>query len=97
MAIYYTTHEGGRIYQLPVKSNHIKLIRQLNRNRKKKGGKYFTHAKADYGKPFPFMIHSVFFVKGLRITKIWDSHIGGYRKLSKKITISLEIKKRITS
>jgi hypothetical protein len=82
MAIYYTAHEGGQIYQLPIKSNHIKLIRQLNRNRAKANGRYFTYVKVkiNNGKHLRLLIHSVIFIKGLSITKIWDSNICGYRK-----------------
>lgn len=78
MAIYYTEHEGGYLIKLPFRTMNQKVSRQLYKNRYQ----YFSFI-------YKIRVHSVFFCKGRRVTKIWDAHTNGYRiyKNKKKLIL----------
>ena len=86
MAIYSTTHEGGYLKPLPIKSSRQKIVKQLLANRKgRKANRYETgywkfqsHIKVT-GTKYPYLIHSVFWYKNGKLDRVWDANLNGYR------------------
>lgn len=81
MAIFYTIHESGLVARLPLKASNQKIIKHLRRCRRKIGGVYFSHIPMPKG--LPYLVSSVFFIKGSVVTKIWDASTGDYRNLDR--------------
>jgi hypothetical protein len=105
MATYlYTTYEAGKIDFLPIDSSHQKVLKQLYKNRRKvsgysnKGlvliGGFFSHIRCANIR-FPYKLHSVFFVKNGKVTKIWDASLNGFRPKKSLKFINQEVVKQI--
>ena len=90
--IYYTMHEGGSLYELRVKSMRQKIVRKLNKHRKKTTYRYFGKYVSSLSEIKSYSVQSVFFCKGEKVVRIWDAFLNGYR--SKKFTKGLTIPKK---
>ena len=82
MAIYYTCIEGGVVRKFPEKVTERIAIEELESNRikDKETGACFSFIKG-------WTIHSVFFVRGRRVMRIWDSDSPGFRPIKDKMIL----------
>ena len=80
MAIYYTCIPYDKVKKFPEKITEKEALKQLNSNRTKdeESGMCLSTLCG-------WTVHSVFFVRGRRVTRIWDSHIKGFRPIKDKI------------
>ena len=86
MAIYYTCIKAGIVKKFPEKVTERKAIEELGDNRLKveETGDCFSSING-------WIVHSVFFVRGRKVMRIWDSTSNGFRPIKEKITLHKSI------
>lgn len=87
--ILYTTTAGGWLYELPFKTSHQKIMKQLYKHRiatnpgaKGRSAPSFLSHLTQPGRKPSLVVHSVFFLKKNGILKkgrVWDATLNGYR------------------
>ena len=87
MAIYYTCIEAGIVRKFPEKVTEKKAIEELEDNRLKveETGDCFSSING-------WIVHSVFFVRGKKVMRIWDSSLNGFRPIKGEIILPKSIK-----
>jgi len=87
MAIYYTCIKWGIVRKFPEKITERKAIEQLEDNQIKddETGVCFSSINGR-------TVHSVFFTKGRKVMRIWDSTSNGFRPIKKEIILPKSIK-----
>jgi len=87
MAIYYTYIEGGIVRKFPKKITERKAIEELEKNRVE---------GEESGVCCSFIsnviVHSVFFTRGRKIMRIWDSTLNGFRPIKESFNLHKSIK-----
>ena len=87
MAIYYTCIPYDRVKKFPEKVTERKAIEELENNQTKD-----KETEMCLSTFCGWTVYSVFFVRGRRVMRIWDSHINGFRLIKDKMILPNSIK-----
>jgi len=87
MAIYYTYIEGGIVRKFPKKITERKAIEELEKNRVEgeESGVCCSFISN-------IIVHSVFFTRGRKVMRIWDSTLNEFRPIKEEIILPKSIK-----
>jgi len=82
MAIYYTCIERGVVRKFPEKVTEKKALEELEDNWIKD-----EESKVCFSFINGWTVQSVFFVRGRKVIRIWDSNIKGFREMKDEIIL----------